>query len=188
MIAEELILWNIQIENPKSLKQPMFNVHKMWHQVVHEEATLSWAQSLVEICGGHSTAAATDIARWPSLRLVWSPFGTTPTHGKLSSVWIIMKYQISWNTRLLGAKKFNSAKIIRQYILQRQKIKCTSVFRLNVLVYHNRHRVTLVEILPLISYNIKCIQVYNRFKMVVKHHCAWTRYTQNYQLLKSRVN
>ena len=116
--------------------------------------------------------------------------------GRLSELLLLMAsflqfgllWNISWNTRLLGAKKFNSAKIIRQYILQSQKIKCTSVFRLNVLVYHNRHRVTLVEILPLISYNIKCIQVYNRFKMVVKHHCAWTRYTQNYQLLKSRVN
>ena len=112
--------------------------------------------------------------------------------GRLSELLLLMasflQFGLLWNTRLHGGKDFNSAESTRQNVLQRQRIKCTSVFQLIVLVYHNRHRVTLVEILPLISYNIKCIQVYNRFKMVVKHHCAWTRYTQNYQLLKSRVN
>jgi len=81
--------------------------------------------------------------------------------GRLSELLLLMasflQFGLLRNTRLHRGKEFNSAKSTRQNVLQRQRIKCTSVFQLIVLVY--RHCVTLVEILPLISYNIICIQV-----------------------------
>ena len=83
--------------------------------------------------------------------------------GRLSELLLLMasflQFGLLRNTRLHRGKEFNSAKSTIQNVLQRQRINCTSVFQLIVLVYHNHHRVTLVEILPLISYNIKCIQV-----------------------------